>query len=285
MSVPSAVGKALSIFRCDVVEAGNAMISLASEAETDAIGNEFYDAMSMAVLSSVPFSSHTILAAPEVTVITGQGAINSYIRIQMGGKKRHKDILEHINTVGTHLAEDFKPGGNADNNPAAGVALVKTATSHVAGFFGEFGTKFADGPAIHVLLLPATFKTENRAALYIYGGDKASGYILVSQEPTNETEETTLDALLTGLAACFCDCAQAYAPECWSEVLNTLRDNMHPLLVDKREIQNVPVVNLFAQCRKKNSKRDIMARLDNTAKIYRPLTLLIKNQSYAPAHA
>lgn len=285
MSVPSAVGKALRVFRCNVVDAGNAMMSLASEAETDAIGNEFYDAMSMSVLSSVPFSSHTILAVPEIKVITGQGAINTYIRIQMGGKKRHRDILEHMNNVGMHLAGDFNPGRMAENNPAAGVALVRTATTYVAGFFKEFGSIITEGPAIHVLLLPASFKTENLAALYIYGGDKSSGYILVSQEPTTEADEKIMDALLSGLVACYCDCAQAYAPEDWCAVLGKLRENMCPLMADKQKIQNVPVVNLFAQCRKKDAKREIMARLDTTAKIYRPLTLLIKNHAYAPGQA
>lgn len=281
MSVPSAVGKALNVFRCNVVDAGHAMIALACEAETDAVGNEFYNAMSMSVLSSVPFSSHTIHAAPEIKVITGQGAINTYIRIQMGGKKRRRDILEHMNYVGMHLAADFNPHIESENAPVESVSLVREATEVVAGAFRTIGVPYlSEGPAIHVLLLPASFKTENLASLYIYGGSKTSGYILVSQEPSRKTEQRIRGALLTGLTACFCDFVQSYAPDRWNEVMAWLRNDTDALEETKQKLQKVPVVNLFAQCRKKETKREIMERLDKTAKMYRPLTVLITKRAF-----
>lgn len=276
MSIPSAVGKALSVFRCNIVDAGNAMVSLACEAESTAVGNEFYDAMSMSVLGSVPFSTYTIATEPEIKVITGQGAINTYIRIQMGGKKRHKDILEHMNNVGTHLAEDFSCKVLSDKDPSAWTSMVKEATSNVGVFFKEIGLKAIEGPAIHILLLPASFKTENLASLYIYGGAKASGYILVSQEPNEETEKKIQAALLAGLVACYCDFIQAYAPERWAEVLRILNEETNNLTSCKQRLREVPIVNLFAQCRKRESRKVIMTRLNSTAKIYRLMTVLIQ---------
>lgn len=286
MSVPSAGGKALTVFRCNVVDAGHAMIALACEAETAAIANEFYDAMSMSVLSSVPFSSRTIHAAPEVKVITGQGAINTYIRIQMGGKKGHRDILEHMNHVGMHLAEDFNPHIETDSALDDGVTLVREATEFVARAFRAFGLPYiSGGPAVHVLLLPASFKTENLAALYIYGGSKTSGYILVSQSPSSATDRRIRNALLTGLTACYCDFVLSYAPDSWNEVMARLRNEAAVLVENKKLLQKVPIVNLFAQCRKKEFKREIMERLDITAKMYRPLTGLIINRVFPKIEA
>lgn len=97
----------LAIFQSDFTEAGRKLISLSSEEPSAWYTDSFYEIMSIAGLTSIPSHTSIVSTFPSITCVEREGALNTFIRLQIGKRQKPSMMFSQMTQVGEYMAFGF----------------------------------------------------------------------------------------------------------------------------------------------------------------------------------
>ena len=97
----------LAIFQSDFTEAGRKLISLSSEEPSAWYTDSFYEIMSIAGLISIPSHTSIVSTFPSITCVEREGALNTFIRLQIGKRQKPSMMFSQMTQVGEYMAFGF----------------------------------------------------------------------------------------------------------------------------------------------------------------------------------
>lgn len=258
----------LAVFQSDFTEAGRKMISLSSQKPTSWYRDSFYEIMTMSGLNTIPSDTTIISKEPPISAMQGKGALNNYIRLQMGKRQCPATTLSHMNKVGEYMAFGYVSATQKTDRSR----IVENAINKIRAMDEKLSVFFQDNIALNFTFIDAKTSSESEDAdafVYIHlTKNNTLRYDAVIPVVSDAQQERIV---LSVMAVCAAERLLSNSETEYEQTIAQLNKR-----IGARSQTQVPSLMLYRQKDKANRQtKEKKNSLMNICHLYRPIAALL----------
>ena len=258
----------LAVFQSDFTEAGRKMISLSSQKPTSWYRDSFYEIMTMSGLNTIPSDTTIISKEPPISAMQGKGALNNYIRLQMGKRQCPATTLSHMNKVGEYMAFGYVSATQKTDRSR----IVENAINKIRAMDEKLSVFLQDNIALNFTFIDAKTSSESEDAdafVYIHlTKNNPLRYDAVIPVVSDAQQERIV---LSVMAVCAAERLLANSETEYEQTIAQLNKR-----IGARSQTQVPSLMLYRQKDKANRQtKEKKNSLMNICHLYRPIAALL----------